>query len=391
MAFAELFPKRFDAFSAEPLADLDYEEELKLKERALALLLKEGKISARVEAICPSPRPRGYRTTGKRRVTVRGTQIFLHFGRTPGRDSVALSVLEPESHGEIYQELHKRFSDPRNRAAAEAMNYCIIRGSYTEHALILNVKRLSGDIVRSLKFIAEAIVKSQPIVKSVFLYVDEKGSDYYLEAERPEKGVAFKKLCGPENLALRLDGRKYFYSPVSFSQINESILPDFLAALKRELAPEPGASLLDLYCGYGLWSLATADAFNQVYGMELSPESIKSAKGNAKFHFPEKRITFESGFIDGDVLRDKLPPSAEKREYILLDPPRKGCVPGVLEYLISRKPARILHLFCGADEIVPALKLYQANGCRVDKLLPFDFFPGTMNIELLAVIKKAAR
>ena len=61
---------------------------------------------------------------------------------------------------------------------------------------------------------------------------------------------------------------------------------------------------------------------------------------------------------------------------------------GPLEYLISRRPERILHLFCGADEIVPALKVYLANGCKIEKILPFDFFPGTMNLEVLAVIRK---
>lgn len=388
MSFSELFPKRFDRFSAEPLADLEYSEELKLKERALTLLLKEGKISVKTDPILPSPLPRRYRTTGKRRMTVRGKQIFLHFGRTPEREPVAVSELEPVTHGEIYRDLHKRFSDPRNRTAAEAMNYCIIRGSYTEHTLILNTKRLSGEIVRSLKYIAEGTVKANPVIKSVFLYVDEKGSDYYLEAERPEKSVAFKKLHGPDFMALRLDNRKYLYSPTAFSQINESILPDFLEVLKRELAPAPDCTLLDLYCGYGLWSLATAENFKRIYGLELSADAIKSAKSNAKFHFPGKNIVFENGFIEQDLLRGKLPSPAGEKERILLDPPRKGCAPGVLEYLISRKPERLLHLFCGADELVPALKIYEANGCRVEKLLPFDFFPGSMNLEVLAVIKR---
>ncbi|MBQ8755029.1 MAG: class I SAM-dependent RNA methyltransferase [Lentisphaeria bacterium] len=387
MGFADFFPKRFDRLSAEPLAATDYPNELELKERALSLLLKEGSITLKAEKICPSPLPRHYRTTGKRRLTVRGRQLFLHFGRTPGKENVALSELEPESHGKIYLDLYKLLSEPRNRAAAEVMNYCIIRGSYTEHAVIFNVKRLSGEIVRCLKFIADGVVRSNPVVKSVFLYLDEKGSDYYLEAERPVKAVAFKKLYGPEHLALQLDGQKYLYSPTSFSQINESILPDFLNILRQEIASEGAESLLDLYCGYGLWSLALAEHFQKIYGLELAAESIKSARSNATFHYPSKNISFDCGFIDGELLRGKLPPPGGEKERILLDPPRKGCAPGVTEYLISRKPGRILHLFCGADEIVPALKVYEANNCKVEKLLPFDFFPGSMNIELLAVIR----
>lgn len=393
MSFSELFPieyesRKIDRLSPEPLVHLPYDGELKLKNAALGKLLKQGAIPVTAEPVCASPYPRHYRCTGKRRVTMRGNRVFLHFGRTPGKEEVVVSALEPENHGHIYQHLHRLLSNPKNRAAAQVMNYCILRGSYTENILIFNVKKLSGEIVRCLKYISEAIRTENPCIRSIFLYVDEKGSDYYLEAERPEKTVSFKKLYGPDLVAIRLDGRKYLYAPTSFSQINESILPDFLEVLKRELSPSTETTLQDLYCGYGIWSLAVGEHFKKVWGAELSPDSIKAARNNAKFHFPGGDFNYESGFINESYLRNRMPQPQGSNERILLDPPRNGCAPGVLEYLISRRPERILHLFCGADEIVPALKVYLANGCKIEKILPFDFFPGTMNLEVLAVIRK---
>ena len=287
-------------------------------------------------------------------------------GRIPGREAVADSKLEPHEHLELYKTLHVLLSQSRNRCAAQALNYCIVRGSYRETALIFNVRELSGEIVRTLRFVADAAVKAVPSVRSVFIYVDESASDYYLEAERPAGKLAFKKLFGPECLALKTAGRKILYPPTVFSQINESIIEPF--------------------AGYGLWSLLMADKVGTVWGAEMSREAILAARSNANFIFPNKRMHFESASISAEYLRDALPPPRHENELILLDPPRHGCFTGVIETLIARRPRRIFHLFCGADEIVPALKLYRGNGCSVEALRPFDFFPGTLNIEMLAVV-----
>lgn len=397
MSFAEFFPAsaesvEIDRHSPDALAALPPEAELALKNRALRRLLSDGGISAVPAPLVPSPAPRHCRTTGKRRVSCSSGKVFFHMGRTHGREPVTLSQLEAPGHQEIYLELHRVLSLPRNRTAAEALNYCILRGNYAEHALIFNVRRLDGGIVRTLRAVAETAAEAFPALRSAFIYLDESGSDYYLESERPErKKVAFKKLFGPEFLALRLGGRKLLYPPTVFSQSNESILPIFLEALEKNLSADGSSSLLDLYCGYGLWSLALGDKFDRVWGAEVSPDAVKAARSNAVFHFKDRDIRYETLSITAETLKEKLPPAQGKKERILLDPPRRGCAPGVEETLVSRRPDRILHMFCGADEIVPALKVYLANGCTVEKLLPFDFFPGTLNVEVLAVISFQGR
>ena len=394
MVFAESFPAsagggEIDRFSPEALAEVPYNLELELKNRALKHLLADGGIAAVPAPLVPSPAPRHYRTTSKRRVSYSSGKLFFHMGRTHGREPIAVSRLEAPGHQEIYRELHRELARPRNKFAAETLNYCILRGNYAEHALIFNARRLDGGVVRALRTIAEAAAAAVPALRSAFIYLDESGSDYYLESERPDKKkVAFKKLFGPEFLALKLGGRKLLYPAAVFSQSNESILPLFLEELERNLSIDTACSLLDLYCGYGLWSLTLGERFDHVWGAEVSPDAVKAARSNAAFHFKERDFHYETLSITADSLREKLPPARGRKERILLDPPRKGCAPGVAETLVSRRPGKILHMFCDADEIVPTLKIYLANGCTVEKLLPFDFFPGTMNLELLAVIEK---
>ena len=168
MSFADFFPESagnidINRFSPESLAFLDYKQELELKNNALKALLAEGKIKAPLLPVVPSPMPRNYRTTGKRRVSYANGKLFFH-----GKAPVAKSVLEAPAHQEIYDFCHRKFSLPRHKAAATALNYIIIRGSYTEHAVIFNVKRLNGDIVRSLRSVAEEAVENIPALRSGF-------------------------------------------------------------------------------------------------------------------------------------------------------------------------------------------------------------------------------
>lgn len=315
-------------------------------------------------------------------------------GRFPGNEKSVYSELEPEEYSRIYEIIHHQLSMPRSRAAAEAANYCIVRGGENDRTLILNVRALSGDIIRTMRSAAEAVARQIPSVRSAFLYVDETGSDYYLEAERPAGKMGWKKLFGPEKLSLHLDvpePRKYLYPPTVFSQINESILPAFAEKLAEKLQPKSTDTLLDLYCGYGLWSLLLAPQLGSVWGAELSPEAIRAARANAAFHCKGKTMKYETGMIDAQYLRRSAPAPRYENELILLDPPRHGTLPGVQELLISRRPRRIAHVFCGVDEIPAALKLYSGNGCTVDEIIPFDFFPGTLNLEVLAVITPPKR
>ena len=87
------------------------------------------------------------------------------------------------------------------------------------------------------------------------------------------------------------------YSPLSFSQVNESMIPEMVKLAEQFLSPQKDDLLLDLYCGYGLFSHTLGQKCNQVKGYELSAESINSAKeiskrikSNNKMHFYQAMI-----------------------------------------------------------------------------------------------------
>lgn len=367
----------FDSVEQEPLAKLSYDEEVEIKNKAFALFCKENHFGIKPESIVKSPKERRYRTTSKRRVSVLSGKVQI---------SPQESELEPEEHLICYQWILNKLNTPSFRLLARSLNWIIIRGSYLYRTVIFNVDHLDANVVRKLKQMAKALQESSLKVTAAHVYVDPSRSDYYLESNRPKDSLAFKQLYGPRELTLKLSDFSLRYPVTGFSQINESQIPNLLNHAKRLLSLKKGDRLLDLYCGYGLFAFGIGKEASEVIGAEWEGPSVESAKASAKF-LKRFHYKFISGKIDESFVERVLPKPIEN-EIILLDPPRKGCLPGVIETLAKRNPKRVLHIFCGTDEIPLALQEWKSGGYFLKEILPLDLFPGTAHIETMILLDK---
>jgi tRNA/tmRNA/rRNA uracil-C5-methylase (TrmA/RlmC/RlmD family) len=370
-----------------PYAVLDYSVELKVKEEGLRLFWQHHRLPGRPEPLFASPKPRGYRTTSKRRASLQGKTLYLLFGDTSiGTQKRAFieSPLEPEADGRIYSFLQQKLSEPAYRLVAGHLNYLIIRGSLAERAVIFNVDTLSGPMVRKLKLLADHLQKLPQPATAAFVYHDPTRSDYYLENRRPG-GLQFKKLFGPDLLTGSFGGCRYRFHPTSFSQVNESMVEPMLHKARELLAPAPDGRLLDLYCGYGLFSLFLAPHYQEVLGIDAGGPSIRAAATNGRLNPGGGRARFLAHRITGELLTEELPPPA-KREAVLLDPPRQGPHPGVISAICRRRPQQILHIFCDVDQIPASMAAWQIGGYQVERIVPLDMFPGSANLEILILL-----
>ncbi|MBU0480802.1 MAG: class I SAM-dependent RNA methyltransferase [Proteobacteria bacterium] len=375
---------------AAPLAHLQYGDELALKDKALKEFWQKFRLSGTPEPVIPSPRPRGYRTTSKRRCIFRGSQLHLVFGDKILKDQKRAfleSPLEPPEHARIYTFLQQKLSEPAWKLIAAHLNYLIIRGSYEERVVILNIRKMTGPLVHKLKILAEHLQKQPEPVTGVFAYLDPTGSDYYLESRRPESGLQMKKLYGPAHLSVQYGDCRFHFHPTSFSQVNESIVSFMLGKARELLAPGSKERLVDLYCGYGLFSHSLAGSCKQVVGIDAEGPSIREAQANAKLNGNTNKTRFHARRITPKSLHDLLPVSTEPTVYIL-DPPRQGPQRGVIEAICEREPGRVLHIFCGVDQIPAAFREWQENGYQVERVVPLDMFSGTANLEVLVLLTR---
>jgi len=184
---------------------------------------------------------------------------------------------------------------------------------------------------------------------------------------------------------MRVLGRPFLFSPFVFSQVNPFLLERMILTVAELLEPDPRGTLYDLYCGYGLFSLSLSDRVRSVFGVEVSALSVAAARRNAeRQHVANAR--FQVAEITGERIESLLRRLGVS-DRVLLDPPRSGTGPGVLEAAAARRPHRVVHLACNIDLLPRELRRWTEAGYRLVKATPLDMFPGTSTIETVVALQ----
>ena len=191
----------------EILASLDYGDECRVKTDAVRSFWQVHGLPAQlIRQIIPSPVPRGYRATSKRRVYVsRDGRLRFCMGYGADREETLRSVLEPDSHNDVYCKLHKMLVSPAYRAVGRSLNFIVVRGGSDRLTLILNFFHLDASVMHKVKLLAEHVRAELPQVAAMFTFLDESRSEFYLES-RSAGAHPFKKLFGSEYLDLKVAG-----------------------------------------------------------------------------------------------------------------------------------------------------------------------------------------
>ncbi len=104
--------------------------------------------------------------------------------------------------------------------------------------------------------------------------------------------------------------------------------------------------------------------------------------------------------LDADAVRwlgarveDALPSLERRRaEVVVLDPPRQGCPPRVLEAVFGRlAPPRAIYVSCNPEALAAELPAILAHGYQVASVQPVDMFPHTLHIEAVAVLDRTGQ
>ncbi len=368
--------------------DLSYESEVTLKNKALSAFWEQHYAPGLLSTLIPSTMGRGYRTVTKRRASHVRQSCRLGLIAPTDEGSyepfdVVRCAIEPGRHSEIYQHIQQSLEKPYAGPLSEVLSYAIIKGSYTEQTLILNVREITPTVVRAANTLSKSLTHTFQELVGVFLYEDTASRNYYLGRSTQRQPV-LRKVFGKAEIYHRTCGKSFLYSPLAFSQVNQSMLELFVTQAGRLLELNDGMTLLDLYCGYGLLALCLAHSVQYVEGVEISTESIASAIANAR-----RQKATNVRFVRTDITIDSIPRLMErvqKHTAIILDPPRSGVAEGVIECIAARKPGKVLHIFCNVDILPSELRRWTEYGYKVVNAIPLDMFPGTSSVEIMVLL-----
>ncbi|URJ61180.1 23S rRNA (uracil(1939)-C(5))-methyltransferase RlmD [Paenibacillus polymyxa] len=176
---------------------------------------------------------------------------------------------------------------------------------------------------------------------------------------------------------------QFAISARSFYQVNP-VQTEVLYSKTVEYAGLTGKeTVIDAYCGIGTISLFLAQHADQVYGVEIVKEAIDDARSNALLN-EMRNVKFEVGASE-----DVIPAWKEQgitADVIVVDPPRKGCDPRLLDTILEMKPERVVYVSCNPSTLARDLRILEDGGYSTVEVQPVDMFPHTVHVECVVVI-----
>jgi 23S rRNA (uracil1939-C5)-methyltransferase len=200
-------------------------------------------------------------------------------------------------------------------------------------------------------------------------------------------GERFHPLRGRDALLEKLGPLKISIPVDAFSQVNPQVARK-LYEKALEWAGLTGKEIaFDLYCGIGPISLFLASQAQLVIGIDDNVSAINVAKQNAR------RNGYQNcRFFAGDTA-EKLRETAAavpRVDVIVVNPPRKGLSLDAFAAVLMTKAPRIIYISCDPTTLARDLDRFSPEGYHVQKVQPFDMFPQTDKVEMVALLERAA-
>ena len=183
-------------------------------------------------------------------------------------------------------------------------------------------------------------------------------------------------MAGDEAIPISVKDRIFRVSAASFFQVNTAMAGKMVQHLLDHLPVSPQTTLLDVYCGVGLFSAFFAGRVGHLIGVEVSPSGCSD--------FTTNLDEFDNVELYEAPAETVLPGLDVNPEVVIVDPPRIGLDKRVLEALLARQPASLAYVSCDPATLGRDAARLISGGYRLVQVTPFDLFPQTYSIESIS-------
>lgn len=367
---------------------MTYQEELRhKKQRVQDALSRIGGIDCPVSKITGADSVEGYRNKAQYQVAKAGENAVYGFYRARSHDLISIDrclIQNPRSDLAA-----KTGIEWMNRwqisAYDEEKQTGLIRNIFIRHGfgtgqmmacIVANGKKLphTHDLIDTLQ-------GACPELSAIVLGANEKAGNSIL-------GDEFITLWNAGYIEDTLCGLSFKLSPRSFYQINRDQaqrLYDRAVALAK---PSDCGTVLDLYCGTGTITLALAKAApeTKVIGAEIVSAAVSDAGENA---LRNGILNAEFILADAEEAAKSLLKKGTLPGAIVVDPPRKGLSPGVVESIGKMSPKRLVYISCDPATLARDVKLLASCGYEAKIAEAFDLFPRCAHVESVVLMERA--
>jgi 23S rRNA (uracil1939-C5)-methyltransferase len=332
-----------------------------------------------VEETIGMDEPRAYRNKMSLVVERRGGDIEVGFYQARTHEIVPITacpILELPLQEDIAR-LRALISEPAGRGLFRGVKHIVIRRARQGGGGVaaLTTKEASPTVARGAGWFRERFANLAGVTNS-----------FDLASENAVLGRRSRVVSGVDRMVEELDGLRFRVSVHSFFQVNSRMVERIFAALRERIRPE--MRILDLYSGAGTFAVLFAALGARVVGYEESASAVEEARENAALNGVGERARFVVGRVEA-MLRTK-PGSAAlaNSEVVFLDPPRRGSDDATLRALAKSGVAEIWYLSCNPATLARDCAVLAKAGFAIERVQPFDMFPQTGHVEVLATLKR---
>jgi 23S rRNA (uracil1939-C5)-methyltransferase len=179
------------------------------------------------------------------------------------------------------------------------------------------------------------------------------------------------------------------FEPSDFIQVNAELNRALVSRVVELLELDAEASVLDLYCGLGNFTLPMARRAGRVLGVEGDASLVARARDNAALNGIGNAEFHSANLASADF--SAAPWAGGSYSHVLLDPPRVGARE-VLPLLQRIGPRRVVYVSCHPGSLARDVGiLVHELGFELLAAGVADMFPQTTHVESLAVLAPSRR
>ena len=273
---------------------------------------------------------------------------------------------------------HARFTVsrwPENRGQVGFMNAVSRRFVRVDRCLLMNgpVNAVLAEVQGKLSGMSQFSVRASGVTGSLLIQPP-------LPVEAGAPGVSSPP-SGQKHYEESASGRSFRVASPSFFQVNIGQLERMVELIESMLGLDGNGTLLDAYSGVGTFSVLLAPHVERVIAIEESAAGVADAQANAA---GLSNIEFMQGKSE-----ELMPGLAGDVDYVILDPPRAGCMPDALDAVARMRPAKVVLVSCDTEAMARDQARMVGDGFRLVSVQPVDMFPQTRHVEVLSLLEWA--
>lgn len=355
-----------------------YEYELEIKRNYVkSCMKKSGLDGVEVKAVLTTGKTDGYRNKIQYPVSQNGvgyyaakTHDIINSKRPcPLHDSVFDPVIK--SVTEFIKE--KNISAYNEGTGRGIVRHIFLRCTSGEEKKVMVCLVINGEKLPYKEDFVKALRVHQ-CVTSIMLCHNTKNTNVILTDD-------FTMLWGEEYIKDTLLGLEFKISPSSFYQVNHDGAELLYTTALNEADIKQGDRLVDLFCGTGTIGLCFKkhSGAGKLIGVEIVADAVKNARENALANGIEN-----AEFVCADANASEI----EGADVIIIDPPRKGAEPRLIERISELSPRQVVYISCDPATLARDMAIFKTYGYTADHVTPVDMFPRTSHVETIVCLNK---